>query len=119
MINISLRCCLAQLACERPENLNRPVSSRDLWTYASLADAFQRETGRRISTSEVGRILRFERLRPHKVWQWLKSTDPDFEAEAKRVCDLYLSPPKAPSWSASTKRDAGRSPANTRRRGPT
>ena len=69
VISISLRCRLVQLACERPENPKRPVSFRDLWTYASLADALQRETGRRVSTSEVGRILRFESLRPHKVRQ--------------------------------------------------
>lgn len=93
-ISIRLRCRVVQLACERPENPERPVVFRDLWTHASLADALERETGRRISVSEIGRILRFEGLRPHKVRQWLKSTDPDFDAKAERVCDLYLNPPK-------------------------
>jgi len=51
------------------------------------------ETGERISVSEVGRILRFEDLRPHRVRQWLKSSDPDFDAKAKRVCNVYLRPP--------------------------
>ena len=54
----------------------------------------KRETGERISVSEVGRILRFEGLRPHLVRQWLKSTDPEFDVKAQRVCDLYLKPPK-------------------------
>lgn len=93
-ISIELRCRLVQLACDRPENAKQPVAFRDLWTHASLADTLEQETGRRISTSEVGRILRFEGLRPHRVRQWLKSTDPDFEVKAKRVCDLYLRPPK-------------------------
>ncbi|MCH9682256.1 MAG: IS630 family transposase [Deltaproteobacteria bacterium] len=93
-ISIALRCRLVQLACDRPENEERPAAFRDVWTYASLADALEHETGRRISTSEVGRILRFEGLRPHRVRQWLKSTDPEFDAKAKRVCKLYLRPPK-------------------------
>jgi transposase len=93
-IEIELRCRLVQLACERPEGEDKPATFRDIWTHATLADALERETGRRISVSEVGRILRFEELRPHLVRQWLKSTDPEFEAKAKQVCDLYLCPPR-------------------------
>lgn len=93
-ISLPLRCRLVQLACERPEGEERPKRFRDIWTHASLADALEETTGERISVSEVGRILRFEDLRPHRVRQWLKSTDPDFDAKAKRVCDLYLRPPK-------------------------
>ncbi len=94
-IGIELRCRLVALACERPDDGgDGPILFRDLWTHSTLADALERETGRRISVSEVGRILRFEGLRPHLVRQWLKSTDPDFDAKAKRVCDLYLRPPK-------------------------
>ena len=93
-ISINLRCRLISLACERPdEDDEQPKHFRDLWTHASLADALERETGRRISVSEVGRILRFEGLRPHLVRQWLKSKDPDFDAKAERVCELYFRPP--------------------------
>ena len=67
---------------------------RDIWTYASLADALEMKTGVRLSTSEVGRILRFKEIRPHHVQQWLHSADPDFLAKAKEVCDIYLNPPK-------------------------
>lgn len=95
IIGIELRCRLVALACERPDDgAHGPKLFRDLWTHATLADALERETGRRISVSEVGRILRFEGLRPHLVRQWLKSTDPDFDAKARRVCELYLRPPK-------------------------
>ena len=94
-IGIELRCRVVALACERPDDGDdEPKLFRDIWTHASLADAHERETGRRISVSEVGRILRFEGLRPHLVRQWLKSTDPDFDAKAERVCKLYLHPPK-------------------------
>ena len=44
--------------------------------------------------NEVGRILRFENLRPHRVRQWLKCSDPEFLKKAKRICRLYLNPPK-------------------------
>lgn len=93
-ISIGLRCRLVQLACDRPEGEDKPLAFRDVWTHAALADALERETGERISVSEIGRILRFEGLRPHLVRQWLKSTDPEFDTKAQRVCDLYLRPPE-------------------------
>ena len=93
-ITIGLRCRLVQLACDRPDGDDKPACFRDVWTHAALGDALKRETGERISVSEVGRILRFEGLRPHLVRQWLKSTDPEFDVKAQRVCDLYLKPPK-------------------------
>jgi len=91
-IGVALRCRLVQLACDRPEGTDKPPCFRDVWTHAALADALEHQTGQRISVSEVGRILRFEGLRPHLVRQWLKSTDPDFDAKAARVCELYLRP---------------------------
>jgi hypothetical protein len=72
-----------------------PAPFRDIWTYKSLAEALVKRTGHSISTSEVGRILRFEDLRPHRVRQWLKSEDPEFLPKAERVCRLYLHPPKS------------------------
>lgn len=91
-VTLATRCELVQLACERPDGVTAPF--RELWTYGSLADALYARTGCRLSESEVGRILRFESLRPHRVKQWLKSRDPDFTEKAARVCDLYLNPPK-------------------------
>jgi transposase len=91
-VPLDVRCALIRLACHRPDALKTPF--REIWTYASLADRLQVETGHRISTSEVGRILRFEDLRPHRVKQWLHSSDPDFTAKAKTICDLYLKAPR-------------------------
>jgi transposase len=93
-ISLATRCQLVQLACARPEGCKSPAPFRDVWTYRSLAEAVARRTGQTISTSEVGRILRFEDLRPHRVRQWLKSEDPEFLSKAEAVCRLYLHPPK-------------------------
>lgn len=90
-VPVAVRCELVQLACERPDGATTPF--RDLWTYGALSDALFHRTGHRLSVSEVGRILRFESLRPHRIRQWLKSRDPDFSAKAQRICDLYLNPP--------------------------
>jgi transposase len=93
-VPVTTRCRLVQLACERPDDTDnkRVVPFRDIWTYATLADALEDATGVRISVSEVGRILRFEDLRPHRIRQWLHSPDPDFGEKAARVCETYLTP---------------------------
>jgi transposase len=93
-IPVAIRCQLVQLACARPDGPDDPAPFRDIWTYASLAQAVGQRTGHFISVSEVGRILRFEKLRPHRVRQWLKSEDPLFLVKAERLCDLYVRPPK-------------------------
>ena len=93
-IPLEVRCELVRLACERPDGEKSPAPFRNIWTYESLANALEETSGYRISVSEVGRILRFEELRPHRVRQWLKSSDPEFLKKAKRVCRLYLNPPK-------------------------
>jgi transposase len=93
-IPVAVRCQLVQLACARPDGDEAPAAFRDLWTYGALADGLAEITGHRISVSEVGRILRYADLRPHRVRQWLKSEDPEFRPKADRICDLYLRPPK-------------------------
>jgi transposase len=91
-VPLSIRCQLVRLACERPNH--EIMRFRDVWTYASLSDVLADKTGYRLSTSEIGRILRFKEIRPHHVAQWLHSEDPDFLPKAEAVCDLYLNPPK-------------------------
>ena len=91
-VPLDVRCRLIQLACERPDDNVTPF--REVWTQQSLADAVAEATGHRLSKSEVGRILRFEDLRPHRVRMWVHSPDPDFEEKARRICELYLFPPQ-------------------------
>ena len=92
-VPIEARLAVIRIACERPDNGKRPKCFRDVWTQQALADAVAKQTRTTLSRSEVGRILRFNALRPHTVRQWLRSTDPDFDAKAARVCELYLNPP--------------------------
>lgn len=89
-VALSSRVRLVQLACERPNEAVVPF--RDAWTYAALGDALFAACGVRLSESEIGRILRNEKLRPHRIRQWLHSPDPKFAEKAERVCDLYLTP---------------------------
>lgn len=92
-ISMPIRLSVVRIACERPDGEKKPKCFRDLWTHQSLADEVARQTSRRISKSEVGRILRFNCLRPHVVRQWLTSSDKDFDAKAAVVCALYLNAP--------------------------
>lgn len=84
-----VRCELLKLACDRPEK----ERFQDIWTLQGLVDALVDLTGYRLSRSEVGRILRAEEIRPHRVRMWLHSPDPNFAPKVKRICALYTKPP--------------------------
>ncbi|MEZ4319484.1 MAG: IS630 family transposase [Myxococcota bacterium] len=106
-IGLDVRVAAMRIACERPDAVPKtprvngkpkekeppPKRFRDLWTHKSLAAAVEQQTGVKISKSEIGRILRFNGLRPHLVKQWLTSSDKDFKAKAARVCSVYLDTP--------------------------
>jgi transposase len=90
-ISPATRCKLIKLACDRPAN--HGLQTRTTWTYATLARRLLHETGIGLSVAEVGRILRNEDFRPHKMRIWLHSPDPDFCRKVQRICDLYHHPP--------------------------
>jgi hypothetical protein len=46
-----------------------------------------------ISRATIWRILQEVDLKPHKSVYWLNSHDPDFQAKAKHICDLYRQAP--------------------------
>jgi transposase len=89
-VPVEVRCSVIKLACDRPKK----VRFRNIWTLGSLQAAVERETKWRLSTSEISRILRCEGIRPHHVRMWLHSPDDEFEEKVRRVCELYLSPPR-------------------------
>jgi transposase len=91
-VPVDVRCELVKLACTRPDP--KRTKFRDTWTRAALADALRSETGCRLSITEVGRILRSEGLRPHRVRLWLHSPDPQFRSKVRAICRLYTSPPE-------------------------
>jgi transposase len=88
-IPVEVRCELMMIACDRPPE----ISLRDVWTQTSLSDCLMATTGWRVSRSEIGRILRAEDFRPHKVRLWLHSPDPDFREKVRAICRLYIEPP--------------------------
>ncbi len=104
-IGLDTRLAAIRIACERPDAVQTtekrgkkkakepPKRFRDLWTHRSLADEVALQTGVTVSPSEIGRILRFQGIRPHLVRQWLTSSDKDFDAKAARVCSVYLDTP--------------------------
>lgn len=91
VVPIAARCKVVQLACERPDD--GVVAFRDVWTHKALSDALLEAMDLRLSVSEIGRILRNNKLRPHVVRQWLHCADPLFDEKAEAICDIYLSPP--------------------------
>jgi transposase len=90
-IDLATRCEVVALACDRPDDKRKPFES--VWTQQRIADALLAAGGARISRSSVQRILGARGLRPHRVRQWLHSTDERFREKVARVCDLYLRPP--------------------------
>jgi transposase len=91
-IPVSVRCEVVKLACQRPEGSKDPF--RHVWTLESLQEALRKETGYRLSRSELHRILHSQQLRPHRLRMWLHSPDPDFQSKVQRICQLYLNPPE-------------------------
>jgi transposase len=91
-VPLEVRLELVKLACIRPDE--KRMRFRDNWTQGSLQEALSRETGHTLSLSEIGRILRAEGMRPHRVSLWLHSPDPEFRAKVRRICKLYTSPPE-------------------------
>jgi len=65
-----------------------PPKGATHWTVRSLAE----RTG--VGRQTVHRILRGERLAPHRVKSWITSTDPEFETKALDILGLYLNPPE-------------------------
>jgi hypothetical protein len=82
---------LIAIACERPEQSDRPVTT---WTGKELADeAKKRGLVESISASHVNRILREVDLQPHKSQYWCNTTEKDpelFEQQVQAVCQTYL-----------------------------
>ena len=79
------------IACRAPKALG---VARNSWTHASLREVLVRKRlVRRISTSEVGRILSEADLKPYRVKAWCHSSDPDFQAKMRAIVALYVRRP--------------------------
>jgi transposase len=86
------RCVLIQLACSRPAGSKVPF--RKTWSLHALQTTFEQQTRVHMSISEIRRTLDGAEIRPHRIRMWLHSPDPDFRRKVRRICDLYMHPPK-------------------------
>jgi transposase len=78
---------LTALACTLPAETGMPLSR---WSSAELAtEAVTRGTVEAISASTVHRTLARAVIKPWQHRSWIFPRDPDFEAKAARVLDLY------------------------------
>lgn len=79
------------IACSRPEDSGRPVTS---WTGQEIAEeAVKRGLVVSISASHVNRILREIDLKPHQSRYWCNTTEKDperFQRQVEDVCRTYL-----------------------------
>jgi DDE superfamily endonuclease len=60
------------------------------WSLDDLVAALPQHRPQPISRSSIWRLLEEADLKPHRSVYWLNSHDPDFEAKAQDICQLYL-----------------------------
>lgn len=92
IIAAGVKCQIMALACTEPSQ--DEVFHGNVWTLFTLSEAAFKETGVKVSTSEIQRILTNKQIRPHKEKMWLHSPDPEFASKAEEICGLYLNPPE-------------------------
>ena len=82
------RAAVVALACQLPAQTGVPLSR---WSGPELAAALAAQglAGGPVSASSVLRILAENPVRPWRYQSWIFSRDPDFEAKARVVLDLY------------------------------
>jgi transposase len=81
------RAAVVALACQLPAATGVPLSR---WTGPELlAEITKAGLGRQISASSVLRILAEHPVKPWRYQSWISPRDPDFEAKAAVILDLY------------------------------
>jgi len=82
----AVRAQVIALACELPATSGVPLSR---WSSPELARELTARCRVRVSQSTVRRWLAEDALKPWQYRSWISIRDPDFEAKAARVLDLY------------------------------
>jgi hypothetical protein len=82
----AVRAQVIALACELPATSGVPLSR---WSNPELARELTARCQVRVSESTVRRWLDEDALKPWQHRSWISIRDPDFEAKAARVLDLY------------------------------
>jgi transposase len=82
------RLCVITLASSKTEDHPTPDTA---WSLEELAFAIVNEAHHRaMSRATIQRILAAADLKPHQSVYWLNSHDPDFDAKATPICQLYV-----------------------------
>jgi hypothetical protein len=83
----SERVDVLSMATRKPAAYHWPATR---WGLDDLVAALpQQRWPRMMSRSSLWRILKEADLKPHRSVYWLNSHDPDFEAKAHDICQLY------------------------------
>jgi hypothetical protein len=79
---------VVNLASSKTEDHDQPATR---WSLDDLAFTIVNEAHHRaMSRSTIQRILHAADLKPHHSVYWLNSHDPDFDAKAANICQLYV-----------------------------
>ena len=80
------------LATEQTDDHDCPATR---WSLDDLArELVNRHADEAMRRSTIHRLLADADLRPHRSVYWLNSHDPDFDAKAAAICDLYVRSPR-------------------------
>jgi transposase len=82
----AVRAEVVALACELPAEQDVPLSR---WSCPEIARELTIRCHVTVSASSVRRWLATDALKPWQQRSWISVRDPDFEAKAARVLDLY------------------------------
>jgi hypothetical protein len=74
------------MATRKPATYHCPATR---WSLDDLVAALPQHRLQPLSRSSIWRILEEADLKPHRSVYWLNSHDPDFEAKAQDICQLY------------------------------
>src|SRR2546430_3281502 len=74
-------------ATRKPATYHCPATR---WSLDDLVAALQQHQRQPMSRSSLWRLLEEADLKPHRSVYWLNSHDPDFEAKAHAICQLYV-----------------------------
>jgi transposase len=81
---------VATLVVQSPANFGLPFAR---WSVRDLSMFLAQRYDWSVSRTTLSRFLRSIALKPHRVKYWLNPTDPDFDAKAAVICELYIAPP--------------------------
>lgn len=92
-ITLEARAWVVSLACQKPKDLGY---SYELWTTRLLSQHIRKhcvDAGHpslvRLARGTVSKILRQNKIRPHKITYYLQRRDPEFESKMAQVLFVY------------------------------